>query len=49
MKQLQQETGASIQVENVSPESDERVIRVSSFEVSRYILLLIIVAYWGDC
>lgn len=33
VKQLQQETGASIQVDNVSPESDERVIRVSSFEV----------------
>ncbi|KAL3527052.1 hypothetical protein ACH5RR_011708 [Cinchona calisaya] len=33
VKQLQQETGASIQVENVYPESDERVIRVSSFEV----------------
>lgn len=33
VKQLQQETGASIQVENVFPESDERVICVSSFEV----------------
>jgi poly(rC)-binding protein 3/4 len=34
VRQLEQETGASIQVENVSPESDERVIRVSSIEVS---------------
>ncbi|KAJ8567477.1 hypothetical protein K7X08_019685 [Anisodus acutangulus] len=32
VKQLQQETGASIHVEDVSPESDERVIRVSSLE-----------------
>ncbi|CAA3003358.1 KH domain-containing At4g18375-like [Olea europaea subsp. europaea] len=33
VKQLQQETGASIHVENASVVSDERVIRVSSFEV----------------
>ncbi|KAL2499427.1 RNA-binding KH domain-containing protein [Abeliophyllum distichum] len=33
VKQLQQETGASIHVENASAVSDERVIRVSSFEV----------------
>ncbi|KAK4426659.1 KH domain-containing protein HEN4 [Sesamum alatum] len=32
VRQLEQETGASIHVENVSKESDERVIRVSSFE-----------------
>ncbi|KAI3462534.1 hypothetical protein Pfo_019197 [Paulownia fortunei] len=32
VKQLEQETGASIHVDNVSKESDERVIRVSSFE-----------------
>uniref|UniRef100_A0A5B6YXE0 K Homology domain-containing protein n=1 Tax=Davidia involucrata TaxID=16924 RepID=A0A5B6YXE0_DAVIN len=32
VKQLQQETGASIHVEDASAESDERVIRVSSFE-----------------
>lgn len=32
VKQLQQETGASIHVEDVAPESDERVIRVSSLE-----------------
>ncbi|KAA8530567.1 hypothetical protein F0562_005276 [Nyssa sinensis] len=32
VKQLQQETGASIHVEDTSPESEERVIRVSSFE-----------------
>lgn len=32
VKQLEQETGVSIHVENVSKESDERVIRVSSFE-----------------
>lgn len=36
VKQLEQETGASIHVENVSKESDERVIRVSSFEVGFY-------------
>lgn len=34
VKQVQQETGASIHVEDVSAESDERVIRVSSTEVS---------------
>lgn len=33
VKQLEQETGASIHVENVPKESEERVIRVSSFEV----------------
>lgn len=33
VKQLQQETGASIHVEDASTESDERVIRVSAFEV----------------
>ncbi|KAL2247030.1 UNVERIFIED_CONTAM: KH domain-containing protein HEN4 [Sesamum indicum] len=32
VRQLEQETGTSIHVENVSKESDERVIRVSSFE-----------------
>lgn len=32
VKQLQQETGAGIHVEDVAPESDERVIRVSSLE-----------------
>ncbi|KAJ8549151.1 hypothetical protein K7X08_032858 [Anisodus acutangulus] len=32
VKQLQQETGASIHVGDVAPESDERVIRVSSLE-----------------
>nr|XP_009791220.1 PREDICTED: KH domain-containing protein At4g18375-like [Nicotiana sylvestris]XP_009791222.1 PREDICTED: KH domain-containing protein At4g18375-like [Nicotiana sylvestris] len=32
VKQLQQETGASIHVEDVVPESDERVIQVSSLE-----------------
>ncbi|CAK9150701.1 unnamed protein product [Ilex paraguariensis] len=32
VKQLQQETGASIHVEDVSAESDDRIIRVSSFE-----------------
>ncbi|XWS75458.1 hypothetical protein CRYUN_Cryun01aG0090100 [Craigia yunnanensis] len=32
VKQLQQETGASIHVEDVSRESDERVIRVSAIE-----------------
>ncbi|KAK6152884.1 hypothetical protein DH2020_012523 [Rehmannia glutinosa] len=32
VKQLEQETGASIHVDNVSKESDERVICVSSFE-----------------
>ncbi|KAJ4707102.1 KH domain-containing protein [Melia azedarach] len=32
VKQLQQETGASIHVEDASTESDERVIRVSAFE-----------------
>ncbi|KAK3012527.1 hypothetical protein RJ639_009100 [Escallonia herrerae] len=32
VRQLQQETGASIHVEDVSTESDERVICVSSFE-----------------
>ncbi|XP_019249279.1 PREDICTED: KH domain-containing protein HEN4-like isoform X2 [Nicotiana attenuata] len=32
VKQLQQETGASIHVEDVVPESDERVIHVSSLE-----------------
>ncbi|XP_057809585.1 RNA-binding KH domain-containing protein RCF3-like [Salvia miltiorrhiza] len=32
VKQLEQETGASIHVENASKESDERVIRVSSIE-----------------
>lgn len=34
VKQVQLETGASIHVEDVSAESDERVIRVSSTEVS---------------
>lgn len=33
VKQLQQETGASIHVQDASAESDERVIRVSAFEV----------------
>lgn len=33
VRQLQQETGASIHVEDVSAHSDERVIRVSSIEV----------------
>ncbi|KAE8022096.1 hypothetical protein FH972_007929 [Carpinus fangiana] len=32
VKQLQQETGASIHVQDASAESDERVIRVSAFE-----------------
>ncbi|KAF3663399.1 putative ribulose bisphosphate carboxylase small chain 2A, chloroplastic [Capsicum annuum] len=32
VKQLEHETGASIRVEDVAPESDERVIRVSSLE-----------------
>ncbi|KAK3218226.1 hypothetical protein Dsin_012196 [Dipteronia sinensis] len=32
VKQIQQETGASIHVEDASTESDERVIRVSAFE-----------------
>ncbi|KAA8547806.1 hypothetical protein F0562_004235 [Nyssa sinensis] len=32
VKQLQQETGASIHVEDASAESEERVIRISSFE-----------------
>lgn len=32
VKQLQQETGASIHVDDISAESDERVIRVSSIE-----------------
>ncbi|KAF8399129.1 hypothetical protein HHK36_014994 [Tetracentron sinense] len=32
VKQLQQETGANIHVEDTTPESDERVILVSSFE-----------------
>ncbi|KAL3813249.1 hypothetical protein ACJIZ3_014517 [Penstemon smallii] len=35
VRQLQHETGASIHVENVSPESGERVICVSSLEVLR--------------
>lgn len=34
VRQVQQETGASIHVEDVSAESDERVILVSSSEVS---------------
>lgn len=34
VRQLQQETGASIHAEDVTAESDERVIRVSCFEVS---------------
>lgn len=34
VKQVQMETGASIHVEDVSAESDERIIRVSSTEVS---------------
>ncbi|KAK6927950.1 K Homology domain, type 1 [Dillenia turbinata] len=33
VKQLQQETGTNIHVEEASTESDERVIRVSAFEV----------------
>lgn len=33
VKQLEQESGAIIHVENASKESDERVIRVSSIEV----------------
>ncbi|GLT34034.1 hypothetical protein SLA2020_085800 [Shorea laevis] len=33
VRQLQQETGASIHVEDASTESDERVIRVSAYEV----------------
>lgn len=33
VKQLEQETGASIHVDDASKESDERVIRVSSFQV----------------
>ena len=33
VKQLQQETGAGIHVEDASTESDERVIRVSAIEV----------------
>lgn len=34
VRQLQQETGTSIHVDDASIESDERVIRVSSYEVS---------------
>lgn len=34
VRQLEQETGASIQVENISPHLDDRVICVSSMEVS---------------
>lgn len=33
VRQLEQETGARIQVENISPELDERVICISSMEV----------------
>lgn len=36
VKQLQQETGASIHVEDASTESDERVIRASAFEVHNF-------------
>lgn len=39
VKQLQQETGASIHVEDALAESEERVIRVSSFEVSWFFFL----------
>ncbi|GAV75664.1 KH_1 domain-containing protein [Cephalotus follicularis] len=34
VKQLQQDTGASIHVEDASTDSDERVIRISAFEAS---------------
>lgn len=39
VRQLEQDTGASIHVENVSKESDERVICVSSIEVGFLLLL----------
>lgn len=45
VKQLQQETGAGIHVEDVAPESDERVIRVSSLEVMFLLEEFIILTY----
>lgn len=39
VKQLQQETGASIHVEDAQAESEERVVRVSSYEVSWLLFL----------
>lgn len=40
VKQLQQETGASIHVEDAPTDSDERVIRASAFEVYIFFALL---------
>lgn len=36
VKQLQEETGANIHVQDASTDSEERVIRVSAFEVCRF-------------
>lgn len=45
VKQLQQETGASIHVQDATTEADERVIRVSAFEVFTFIWLINIVLW----
>lgn len=44
VRQLEQETGASIHVENVSQVSDEKAIRVSSFEVCIELIFLLTTA-----
>lgn len=41
VKQLQQETGTSIHVEDASTDSDERVIRVSAIEVPSFFLFIL--------
>lgn len=45
VKQLQQETGASIHVQDATTEADERVIRVSALEVFTFIWLISIVIW----
>ena len=45
VKQLQQETGAGIHVEDVAPESDERVIRVPYLEIMFLLEEFIILTY----